>query len=73
MDADGSHLQQLTHFNVRGYPEFQSKRTLAAVGAFIGDGSKLFATVMATDYSFTKTNWMINFEGPCGGQSRYLK
>ena len=73
MDADGSQLQQLTHFNVPGYPESQPKRTVAAVAAFIGDGSQLFATVMATDYSFTKTNWTITFEGPCGGQSRPLK
>jgi hypothetical protein len=45
----------------------------ATVAAFTGDGSQPFATVMATDYSFTKTNWTITFDAPCGGQSRGLK
>jgi len=31
MDADGSHLQQLTHFNEPGYPESQPSKTIAAV------------------------------------------
>ncbi len=31
MDSDGSHLQQITHFNMPGYPESQTKRTVAAV------------------------------------------
>lgn len=30
MDSDGSHLQQITHFNVPGYAESQTKRTVAA-------------------------------------------
>ena len=67
MDADGSHLQQLTHFNVPGYPESQPGKTVAAVATFIGDGSQMFGTVMATDNSFTKTNWLISFSGRCGG------
>ncbi len=69
MSADGSSLQQLTHFNTAGYPETQTTSTIAAVATFIGDGSQLFATVMAPDYSFTKTNWIITFAGRCGSQS----
>jgi hypothetical protein len=66
MDSDGSHLQQITHFNVPGYPESQPKNTVAAVAGFTAGGSQLFATVMSTDNAFTKTNWTITFEGQCG-------
>jgi len=67
MDADGSHLQQLTHFNVPGYPESQPDRTIAAVaGFFPGDSSQMFGTVMGPHFS--KTNWVIAFEGQCGGR-----
>lgn len=69
MDADGTHLQQITHFNVPGYPESQWGGTVAAVASFMNDGSELFATVMAPDFSFTKTNWMITFAGSCGTHS----
>ena len=65
MDADGGHLQQVTHFNVPGYPESQRDRTIAAVAQFFGDGSQMFATVMGT--AFTKTNWLITFKGRCDG------
>ena len=27
MNADGSHLEQITHFNEPGYPESQPKKT----------------------------------------------
>jgi hypothetical protein len=63
MDADGSHLQQLTHFNVPGYAESQRGRTVAAVAGFMDNPAQLFATVMTPD--FGKSNWVITFEGPC--------
>ncbi|MBV8902433.1 MAG: PD40 domain-containing protein [Acidobacteriia bacterium] len=67
MDADGSHLQQLTHFNVPGYPESQKDRTIAAIAAFSpDDGSQMLAFVMGPNFS--KTNWQIVFEGNCGGR-----
>ena len=66
MNADGSDLQQLTHFNEPGHPESQPRSTVAAVAQFVSDGSRSFATVMAPDYSFGKTNWVIAFEGTCG-------
>lgn len=65
IDSDGGRLQQLTHFNETGYPESQKDKTIAAVGGFFGDGSQIYATVMAPE--FTKTNWIITFEGRCGG------
>jgi hypothetical protein len=46
MDADGSYLQQLTHFYAPGYPESQGRRTVAAIAWFIGDGSRLYAALM---------------------------
>jgi hypothetical protein len=66
MDADGSHLQQITHFNEPGFPESQPKRTVAAVAGFSADGSDMFATAMYN--AFTKTNWIITFDGPCGNR-----
>jgi hypothetical protein len=66
MDADGSHLRQLTHFNVPGYPESQREKTVAAEGKFIGDGSEMLAMVMAPE--FGKSNWIITFQGRCGGR-----
>ena len=66
MDADGRHLQQLTHFNLPGYPESQDRRTVAAAAWFIGDGSQLYAVVMGPD--FISSSWMINFAGRCGGE-----
>jgi hypothetical protein len=64
MDADGSYLQQLTHFNVPGYPESQGRRIVAAIAWFIGDGSRLYAAVMGPE--LVNSSWIINFEGRCG-------
>ena len=64
MDSDGGHLQQLTHFNMPGYPESQRSKTIAAVAQFLDDGAHMMATVMADN--FTKTNWTITFRGRCG-------
>ncbi len=70
MDSDGTHLQQITHFNMPGYPESQAKKTVAAVAGFSADGSQLFATVMSNKNAFTKTNWIVTFEGRCGNARR---
>ena len=69
MNSDGTNLQQITHFNVPGFPESQKSATVDAVAGFIGDGSQIFATAMGP--SFTKTNWMITFEGRCGNQTAH--
>lgn len=63
ISADGSHLQQLTHFNTPGFPESQPGRTIAAVAGFLDNGTQALATVMAD--GFHKTNWIITFEGRC--------
>jgi hypothetical protein len=46
MDADGSNMQQLTHFSTPGYRESQPNHTVAAVDWFIGDGLHLYAGTM---------------------------
>lgn len=66
MDSNGERLQQITHFNNPGHPESQEKKTVAAVGDFSKDGTRMLVTVMSTDFSFGKTNWTVAFEGPCG-------
>ncbi len=71
MNSDGSHLQQITHFNSSGYPESQPGLTVAAVGEFMGDGSEMFVTVMSRDYKFGKSNWTVEFKGRCGNQGRH--
>ncbi len=63
MNADGSGLQQLTHFNEPGHPESQVGNTVAAGGMFQDDGS-LFVSVMSPN--FGKTNWQIWFKRGCG-------
>jgi hypothetical protein len=63
MDADGGHLQQLTHFNVPGYPESQPNRTVAAIAWFI-TSSQLYAIVMGPE--FISSSWIITFAGACG-------
>src|SRR5262249_46285575 len=50
MNADGSELQQLTHFNLPGYPESQ-RHTVAASAYFTHDGTRLIANTMAQDFS----------------------
>jgi len=66
MNADGSGLQQLTHFNVPGYPESQLSNRVAAVAQWLPDGS-LFGVVMGP--GFALTNWSIRFHGPCGNST----
>ena len=65
MDANGGHLQQLTHFNVPGYPESQGRRTVAAVAWFIAS-SQLYAIVMGPE--FIASSWVITFAGGCGAE-----
>ncbi|MBV9746585.1 MAG: PD40 domain-containing protein [Acidobacteriia bacterium] len=68
MNADGSGLEQLTHFNVPGYAESQPGLTVAAVAGFTADGTQLLGAVMGPN--FTTTNWIITFAGPCGNRPK---
>jgi len=62
MDSDGGNLEQLTHFNVTGFPESRPGNTVAAVAGF-ENSQQLFATVMGPNFS--KTNWVITLAGKC--------
>ncbi|MFN0062047.1 MAG: TolB family protein [Myxococcaceae bacterium] len=66
INSDGSGLQQLTHFNESGYPEFQGGGNVVAAVAGFTAPDTLFGTVMGENFS--KTNWRIQFNGPCGSQ-----
>ncbi len=64
MRTDGSHLEQLTHFNVPGYPESNpaGQRTVAAVGAFSPDSKSITAlNLVFPNYQ----TWSIDFSGRC--------
>jgi hypothetical protein len=62
MNADGTGLQQLTHFRTKkGYPE--SNSGIAAVGFFSADGRTIYCqTLIFPAYE----NFIIRFKGPCG-------
>jgi hypothetical protein len=64
MDADGSNVYQLTHFNYPGYPEYNTQGTVAAVAVWTPDGSHLFATQLLADQ--TSALWRIDFNAGCG-------
>jgi Tol biopolymer transport system component len=65
MDADGSNVTQLTHFNVPGYPESTTDGTVAAVAVWSRDGSRLYGTLL--ENAFLQSEWVISFSGRCGG------
>ncbi|HTF02854.1 MAG TPA: T9SS type A sorting domain-containing protein [Bacteroidia bacterium] len=61
MNADGSGLQQLTHFRDTGY--FESHAGIAATGFWTPDGRRIYCqSLIFPDYE----NWIIDFYGPCG-------
>jgi hypothetical protein len=64
MDADGSNVQQLTHFNQPGYPESLDAGTVAAVAGFTPDGRKLLATDQWA--VGTQRLYQFDFNGACG-------
>jgi Tol biopolymer transport system component len=64
MNNDGTDLQQLTHFNVPGYPESDPPQqgSVAAVGAWSPDGNSITAlNLFFPNYQ----TWSITFHGYC--------
>ena len=61
MNADGSDLQQLTHYRDTGY--YESGYGIAAIGFWSPDGSTIYAQTLTFPYV---ENWTINFAGNCG-------
>ncbi|HEY9772937.1 MAG TPA: hypothetical protein V6C81_03910 [Planktothrix sp.] len=73
MDADGSHLQQLTHFQTKGYPEYTPGGSTAAVAWFNREGTELTATQLLSGKHFPNYNiWRIQLSGPCGNSGSSL-
>jgi Tol biopolymer transport system component len=64
MDADGSNVQQLTHFNQPGYPESLDAGSVAAVAGFTPDGRHLQA-LDQWDVG-TQKLYLFDFNGACG-------
>lgn len=61
MDADGSNLEQLTHFREQGYPEYHEG--IASTGYWSKDGTTIYAhSLEFPDYH----SWIIEHEGHCG-------
>jgi hypothetical protein len=69
MDRDGSHQQQVTHFNSRGYPESNvaGKSSVAGGGEWHPDGTSFSALNLFLPNLET---WTIRFKGPCGNRLR---
>jgi Tol biopolymer transport system component len=64
MNKDGSGLQQISHFNVPGYPEYSVQGSVAANGEWSLDGTSISAlNLMMPNYK----SWQITFAGSCGG------
>jgi hypothetical protein len=62
MNADGTNMQQLTHFNTPGYPEYQVAGATAAIGWWSADGTTINASIIPN------IPYQIHFAGPCGKQ-----
>jgi hypothetical protein len=64
MNADGTGLQQLTHFCDTAY--YNPHPGIAAVGFWTPDGSRIYGTSLVfPDYNY----WVIDFYGNCGNDS----
>ncbi len=63
MDADGSNVVELTHFNVPGYPESTSQPSVAAVAGWSRDGTRLYATQLIGPSM--QVMWIIRLAGAC--------
>ena len=62
MNSDGTGVQQLTHFNVPGYPE-SGPNSVAAAGGWAKDGTAFYGQNLFFPYY---KNWEIRFKGDCG-------
>ncbi len=65
-DAGGSDPQQLTHFNVKGYPEYTAEKSMPTRSAFSPDGSKLIANLQSGSRYPSSQIWVLEFAGNCG-------
>jgi len=62
MNSDGTNVQQLTHFNVPGYPESQPGRTVAGLAWFVGP-NQLYGSTIGPNFS--PVGWAITLGDGC--------
>jgi Tol biopolymer transport system component len=68
MHPDGSGIQQLTHFNTPGYPEYDPERSEAGTPEWSADGTQIIIGGLLDGIHFPQRRWVkITFAGPCGG------
>ena len=67
MNPDGSDVEQVTHFNTPGYPEYSPSRSVAAGSSWSPDGTQLLVEQLlsVTDYPQDQ-DWLVTFNGQCG-------
>lgn len=67
MTTDGTNLEQITHFNTPGYPEYSSQRTIAGRSMWNGAGTQLIVDRLHTGLQYPNEDaWLVTFSGPCG-------
>jgi hypothetical protein len=67
INRDGTGLQQVTHFNTPGFPEYYKDGATPAIGVWSEDGSEIDALVLFGGKRFPDYDiWKIKFRGNCG-------
>jgi hypothetical protein len=68
MNADGSDVRQLTHFNTPGFPEYDQEKNAAGTPQWNADGSQVIINDLFLGRRYPERRWFkITFTGKCGG------
>jgi hypothetical protein len=68
MNADGSGVEQLTHFNTPGHVEYNPERNAAGTPQWSKDGTQVIINDLFLGRSYPDRRWFkVTFAGPCGG------
>ncbi len=66
MNADGSGVVRLTHFNSKGYRESTAEQSAATRVRWNAAGTKMLVTQQMADTYPARKMWMLTFAGACG-------
>lgn len=66
MNADGTGIVRLTHFNSAGYPESSAQQSAATRMRWNAAGTKMLVTQQPADTYPARIMWLLTFAGPCG-------
>ena len=66
MNADGSNVVRLTHFNSPGFPESTAEQSAATRVRWNAAGTKMLVTQQMADTYPARNMWMLTFAGACG-------